>query len=169
MLFGWRKKARKPKPLLEGVTKHLIAVAYAAVREYGAWLEQQPNGLAICDETVLPSPKETLLNSLIIVVASLKDDDPMREICAACARMLSQFQKDVDAEPLLPGGVTISQFDLVISNVDKVTVSDEELLLSMLVGNPDRKVRYEHFLPLVASDRKRIGDLMVKAIAHDWC
>ncbi len=63
----------------------------------------------------------------------------------------------------MPGGMTVSQWKSVHSNVGKM--SGEELL-SMFVGNPDRSSRHAHFLPLVEDDMKKIGELMIKASMH---
>jgi hypothetical protein len=163
MLFGWRKRAQKPPTPTQGVTKEIVAAAFALASEYGAWLEDHPVFIEICDEKLLPRLKDTLLNALIIAVMASKDET-YRAGCWMSALSLSQFQKDVGPDPLLHGGMSISQFNSAYADVGKI--SGEELL-SKFVGNPDRSARYEHFRPLVDGDRKRIGGLMTKANTHE--
>ena len=115
MLFGWLKRAQKPAPPTQGVTKEIVAAAAALASEYGAWLEDHPIFTEICDEKLLPYPKDTLLNALIIAAMASRDET-YRASCWMSALSLAQFQKDVGAEPLLHGGMSVSQWDLVRSN-----------------------------------------------------
>jgi len=128
------------------------------IGDFGAFLEQRPNlPTRIEDVTVLPHPKEEILDALMLEIA--RGHPNMNEWLEVSATFLAQYQPGVGKEPLDMLGADFSALP--------ETHDLEELrkqAIKMVVSEEKTRGRFEEFNKLVQQDLQRISKLTAAAV-----
>ena len=124
-----------------------ISKAMELVADYGDYLDTNPVGLEIVDESELPHNKKEILDAIFVCLPNVTDEKLQKALLSS-ALALANFQPNIGRR-LHPLGIDLQALDPSVSTQD---------LAKTVLSNPNGKRRYDELRPVITQEIREIGE-----------